>query len=137
MPSFNKMHIVGYIGRDAQVRYDDGHAECIFPVATNDRNGSAGARRQNSATWFRICIVGAQVEYFAEHLTKGMLVYVEGSLTMRPYTDKAGAARASLDVRATCFVVLSGGVEELMTAPVEDAVGAAEDNEVEGDLLPI
>ena len=131
------MHIVGYIGIDAKVRHDDGHAECIFPVATNDRNGSAGARRQNSATWFRICIVGAQVEYFAEHLTKGMLVYVEGRLTARQYTDRSGAAKTSLDVRATCFVVLSGGVEELVPAPVEEAVGTAEDNEVEGDLLPI
>lgn len=135
MPSFNKMHIVGYIGRDARVRHDDGHAECIFPVATNDRSGSSSPHRQNPPTWFRICIGGTQVEYFADHLTKGMLVYVEGRLTARQYTDRSGAAKTGLDVRATCFVVLSGGVEELMPAHEEDTEGTAE--EVEEDLSPI
>lgn len=119
MPSFNKVIVVGYIGRDAELHQDrEGDMFCAFPVATPERARGANARRKNPDTWFRICIRGQQAEYFSMHLTKGMKVYVEGRLAPLEYQDDAGTTRTSLDVRATDIQVLQGTDDIAQMNPV-------------------
>jgi single-strand DNA-binding protein len=131
----NKLVIVGYIGRDAQLQHDhEGNAVCAFPVATNERTRGADASRQRNTTWFRVCIAGQQAEYFSVHLTKGMQVYVEGHLTPREYQDRSGTPRTSLDVRATDVQVLRGTTEEFLPPLIETA---SAEKEVDEEWLPL
>jgi single-strand DNA-binding protein len=102
MASFNKIRIIGYLGRDPELRYmPDGTPVCNFSVATTERRKDKSGESQDHTTWFRISLFGRQAEIASQYLSKGRQVYVEGTLTQREYTDKEGNTRTSLDVRGS------------------------------------
>lgn len=46
MASFNKITIVGYLGKDPEIRYlPDSTAVCSFSVATTEKRSAAGNRK--------------------------------------------------------------------------------------------
>lgn len=107
MASFNKIVIVGYLGRDPEIRYlPDGTAVCHFSVATTEKKKDRSGESQDITTWFKINIWGRQAEVASQYLSKGKQVYVEGRLTQQEYTDRDGNRRTSLEVRATDFQFL-------------------------------
>jgi single-strand DNA-binding protein len=102
MASFNKIHVVGYLGRDPELRYTpDGTPVCNFSVATTERRKDKSGEFQDQTTWFRVSLFGRQAEVASQYLSKGRQVYVEGTLTQREYTDRDGNTRTSLDVRGS------------------------------------
>ena len=103
MASFNKITIVGYLGRDPELRYTpSGTAVCDFSVATTERKPKRdGEEGEEITTWFRVNMWGRQAELANQYLQKGRLVYVEGRLSQREYTDRDGNKRTSLDVHGT------------------------------------
>jgi single-strand DNA-binding protein len=102
MASFNKITIVGYLGRDPEIRYtSQGTAVCDFSVASTERRKDKAGELQEITTWFRISLFGRQAEIAHQYLTKGRQVYVEGTLSQREWTDKDGATRTSLEVRGS------------------------------------
>ena len=102
MASFNKIIIVGYLGRDPELRYTpQGTPVCDFSIATTERRKDKSGEFQDQTTWFRVSLFGRQAEVASQYLSKGRQVYVEGTLTQREYTDKEGNARTSLDVRGS------------------------------------
>jgi single-strand DNA-binding protein len=101
MASFNKITIVGYLGRDPQIRYTpQGTAVCDFSIATSERRGG-GADAQDITTWFKITVWGKQAETANQYLAKGRQVYIEGRLRQEEYTDREGLKRTSLTVNAS------------------------------------
>jgi single-strand DNA-binding protein len=104
MPSFNKITIVGYLGRDAEQRFTPGGmAVASFSVATTEKRKDG-----EKTTWFRVSLFGKQAENIAPYLTKGKLVFVEGRLRQEEYTTKDGATRTALEVNATDLQLISG-----------------------------
>lgn len=102
MASFNKIMIVGYLGRDPELRYTpQGTPVCDFSLATTERRKDKSGGVQELTTWFRVSLFGRQAEIANQYLTKGRQVYVEGQLSQREWTDKDGATRTSLEVRGT------------------------------------
>jgi len=100
--SFNKITIVGYLGRDPELRYTpQGTAVCKLSVATTERRRGSSGESEEYTTWFRVTVWGRQAELANEYLSKGRQVYVEGRLRMEEYTDREGAQRISLEVNAT------------------------------------
>ena len=100
--SFNKITIVGYLGRDPELRYTpQGTAVCNFSVATTEKRKSVGGGMDEYTIWFRITAWGRQAELAAEYLAKGRQVYVEGRLRREEYTDRDGNQRTSLEVNAS------------------------------------
>jgi single-strand DNA-binding protein len=119
MASFNKMIIVGYLGRDPELRYTpQGTPVCDFSIATTERRKDKSGEFQDHTTWFRVSFFGRQAEVASQYLSKGRQVYVEGTLTQREYTDKEGNARTSLDVRGSDiqFISSAGDSEHTPTA---------------------
>ncbi len=99
--SFNRITIVGNLGRDPEVRYlPSGETVADFSVATTERRRSADGSTQETTTWFRVSAFGRLSEVAHQYLRKGGYVYVDGALTQREYTDRDGHPRQSLDVRA-------------------------------------
>lgn len=104
MPSFNRITIVGYLGRDAEQRFTPGGmAVASFSVATTEKRKDG-----EKTTWFRVSLFGKQAENVAPYLTKGKLVYVEGSLRQEEYTTKDGSTRTALEVNASSIQLLGG-----------------------------
>ena len=126
MASFNKVMIVGYLGRDPELRYTtQGTPVCDFSIATTERRKDKAGEMQELTTWFRVSLFGRQAEVASQYLTKGRQVYVEGQLTQREWTDKDGATRTSLDVRGTDIQFLSPASEgDQPQAPVAKASAA-------------
>lgn len=100
--SFNKITIVGFLGRDPELRYTpQGTAVCKMSVATTERRKSAIGETDEHTTWFRVTVWGRQAELANEYLGKGRQVYVEGRLRLEEYADREGNQRISPEVTAT------------------------------------
>ena len=53
--SFNKITIVGYLGRDPELRYTpQGTAVCNFSVATTEKRRNARGQTEEHTIWFRV-----------------------------------------------------------------------------------
>ena len=100
--SFNKIIIVGNLGRDPELRYTpQGVAVCDFSMATNERKRDKSGETQEVATWFRVTLWRNQAENAAKYLKKGSQVYIEGRLSQEEWTDRDGNNRQTLSVQAT------------------------------------
>jgi len=100
--SFNKITIVGYLGRDPELRYTpQGTAVCKMSVATTERRRAANGETEEHTTWFRVTVWGRQAELANEYLGKGRQVYLEGRLRLEEYADREGNSRISPEVTAT------------------------------------
>lgn len=111
--SFNKIIVVGNLGRDPELRYTpQGTPVCSFSVATNERRKDKNGEMQDHTTWFRVTLWGRQAETAAQYLTKGRPVYIEGRLRVDEYIDRDGKPRHSLEVNATDMQFIGGGRSE-------------------------
>mgnify|MGYP001559702132 CR=1 FL=1 len=100
--SFNKITIVGNLGKDPELRYTpQGNAVCNFSVATNEKRRDKTGDFQDVTTWFRITLWGKQAENASKYLTKGSPIYIEGRLRVEEWADRDGKNRFTLDVQAT------------------------------------
>jgi single-strand DNA-binding protein len=114
MASFNKIIIVGYLGRDPIIRYTpSGEAVCDFSVATTERRKDQSGEFQDHTTWFKIVIWGKRAELANQFLTKGKQVYIEGRLRQQEYTDRDGNRRTALEVTASDFQFLGAKGDEV------------------------
>lgn len=100
--SFNKIILVGYLGRDPELRYTpQGDAVCDFSIATNDRKRDKSGEWQDVPTWFRVTLWRNQAENAAKYLKKGSQVYIEGRVSLEEWTDRDGNTRQTLQVNGT------------------------------------
>lgn len=99
MSSFNKIIIVGYLGRDPELRYTpQGVAVCDFSIATTEKRKDNTGELQDVTTWFKVTTWKRQAELANQYLAKGRQVYIEGRLRQEEYTDRDGNKRTSLKV---------------------------------------
>ncbi|HYX41293.1 MAG TPA: single-stranded DNA-binding protein [Pyrinomonadaceae bacterium] len=100
--SFNKIIIVGNLGRDPELRYTpQGTPNCTFSLASNERRKNSAGEQQDITTWFRVTVWGKRAETVAQYLAKGRSVYVEGRLHVEEWTDRDGKPRHTLEVNAS------------------------------------
>ena len=111
--SFNKVILVGNLGRDPELRYTpQGTPVCSFTLATNERRKDKTGEMQDQTTWFRVTLWGRQAETASQYLTKGRPVYIEGRLRVEDWTDRDGRARYTLEVHATDMQFIGGKVDD-------------------------
>ena len=124
--SFNKVILVGNLGRDPELRYTpQGTPVCSFSMATNERRKDKTGEMQDQTTWFRVTLWGRQAETASQYLTKGRPVYIEGRLRVEEWTDRDGKPRHTLEVHATDMQFIGGGAREEGAAPPAKAAAAA------------
>jgi single-strand DNA-binding protein len=119
--SFNKIIVVGNLGRDPEMRYTpQGTPVCTFSIASNERRKNNTGEQQDITTWFRVTAWGKQAETVSKYLTKGRSVYVEGRLRIEEWTDKEGKPRYTLEVNASDiqFIDSGSGMEQREGIPV-------------------
>lgn len=120
MASFNKIILIGHLGRDQEMRYTpQGTAISNFSIATSERRKDKSGEQQEVTTWFKVSLWGKQAEAVSQYLTKGKQVYVEGRLRTEEYTDRDGNKRMSLEVTATDIQLLGSKGD----SPVGGGVG--------------
>lgn len=108
--SFNKIVVVGNLGRDPELRYTpQGTAVCSFTMASNERRKDKNGMQQDFTTWFRVTVWGKQAETVSKYLSKGRSVYIEGRLHLEEWTDRDGKPRYTLEVNASDVQFIDSG----------------------------
>ena len=127
--SFNKITLVGNLGRDPELRYTpQGTPVCSFSLATNERRKDRNTGENNDiTTWFRVTLWGRQAETASQYLTRGRPVYIEGRLRVEEWTDRDGKPRHTLEVNATDMQFIGGGRSDEAGAPPAKAAAATND----------
>jgi single-strand DNA-binding protein len=133
MATFNKIIIVGNLGRDPEMRYTPtGKAVTDFSVATTRVFTSQDGQKQEETDWFRVSVFGKQAEFCNQYLQKGKQVYVEGRLHARQYDKSDGTKGLSLDVRASDVQLIGRRSDNTAPLPPEGTPAATG----EGDIIP-
>lgn len=119
--SFNKIIVVGNLGRDPEIRYTpQGTSVCTFSIASNERRKDRAGEQQDITTWFKVTVWGKQAETVSKYLSKGRSVYVEGRLHVDEWTDKEGKPRHTLEITASdVHFIDSGNAGEREGIPVK------------------
>ena len=112
--SVNKVILVGRLGRDPELKYTaSGTPFCRFSMATDDSwNDKGTGERQERTEWHNIVTWDRLAEICNQYLTKGKLIYIEGSLQTREWDDQEGNKKKMTEIRARDMVMLSGGSGE-------------------------
>ncbi len=100
----NRVTLIGNLGRDPEVRrLENGTAVGKFTVATNESYKDANGEYQQLTEWHDVVVWRNNAEYSEKFLKKGSMVFIEGKITHRKYTDKTGIERYSTEIVAnTC-----------------------------------
>jgi len=99
--SFNKIFILGRLGRAPELRYSNsGNPVTRFSVATNERFKGTGGQPEEHTEWHRVVVFGIPAENCSKFLKQGSFVLVEGKLRTRKYQDKDNNERFSTEVIA-------------------------------------
>jgi len=107
--SVNKAILVGRLGRDPELRSTQGNTPvCNFSLATDETWKDQTGQNQTKTEWHKVVVWGRQAEIANQYLSKGRLVYVEGRIQTRKYTDKDGGERYSTEVVARDIQFLGG-----------------------------
>jgi single-strand DNA-binding protein len=117
--SLNQAQIIGYLGKDPEVRYlPSGEAVANFSIATSEKwKDKATGEPREETEWHRISVFGRLAEIVGEYLKKGSLVFVQGKLKTRKYTDGQGVERYSTEIRAETMKMLGGRQDGERSAP--------------------
>ena len=113
---YQKIVVVGYLGRDPEMRYtQDGTPVTNFSVATSRKYNKGDGTQVDETTWFRVSAWRRLAEVCNEYLQRGRLVLVEGRLNPdengnpRIWTGNDGEPRASFEITAQTVKFLGGG----------------------------
>ena len=91
--SINKVILLGRLGGDPEIRVSqDGNKIARFSIATSESWKDKNTNEKKDRTeWHRIVIFSPGLADVVEkYLKKGSLIYVEGQIRYRKYTDQSG-----------------------------------------------
>jgi len=125
MSSVNKVILLGRIGRDPEVRYlPSGEAVANLAMATSEVWKDKQGEKQEKTEWHRISFFGRLAEVCGEYVKKGSLLYIEGSISTRKYTDKDGIEKYATEIKGREMQML-GGRNDRQEAPQQAAPAPA------------
>ena len=107
----NKVILLGRVGQDPQMTYTpQGTEVCKFSVATSETYKDKAGAKQEKTEWHNIVAWGNLAKICAEHVTKGMLLYIEGKMTTRQWEGKDKSKHQTTEVTIPQY----GGVMKML-----------------------
>jgi len=106
----NKIILIGRLGRDPEVKHTaSGSQVANLSIATNDgyKDKQTGQFVENT-DWHRVSVFGKTAEAVSKFTQKGSVVYVEGKLKTRKYTDKSNVEKTVIEIIAGDVQFISG-----------------------------
>lgn len=113
MSNLNKVQLIGRLGRDPESRtFPSGDMVANVTIATSEKwkDKNSGEQREDTQ-WHNVVFNGRLAEIACQYLQKGSLVYVEGKLKTRKYTDQQGVEKYVTEIRADQMQMLGGRAE--------------------------
>ena len=91
--SINKVILLGRLGADPEIRMSqDGKKIAKFSLATSEswKDKQSGEKKEKTE-WHKVIIFSSGLADITEkYLKKGSLIYIEGQIGTRKYTDQSG-----------------------------------------------
>lgn len=112
MAGWHQTIIIGNVGRDPDMRYTPTNIPvCSFSVAVTERwTDKQSNERKEKTTWYRVTCWRQLAETAGQYVKKGMSIMVVGTVEARAYKNNAGEATATLELTASTFQFLGGGM---------------------------
>ena len=103
----NKAILIGFLGRDAEVRNANNRSFTTFSLATKSSYKNKEKSEYVSHTEWHRCVVFGKLAEFAATLSKGEHVQVEGEIRTREYdSKKTGEKEAVTEIRVSSILKL-------------------------------
>ena len=107
MSSVNKVILIGRLGKDPETRYlPNGDAVTSITIATTEKWKDKTGEMKEETEWHQVSLFTRLAEIAAKYLTKGSLVYIEGAIKTRKYTDKTGVEKYATGIKANTMNML-------------------------------
>lgn len=130
----NKVMIIGYLGRDPEMRYTpSGRPVTSFSVATSRTWTSAEGERREETEWFNVVAWGTLAEICKSHLSKNQQVYIEGRLQTRGWEDESGKKHFRTELVANEMILLGDRRREQQLHDEEGNVDFFSEDQDNGD----
>lgn len=86
----NKVILMGYVGRDPEIRYIETRPVASFTLATTERarRTASGAEIPERTEWHNIVMFDASAEIAEKYIRKGVRLLVEGKIRTRVWQDR-------------------------------------------------
>ena len=96
----NKVILIGRLGKDPVISHPQAElTKAEFTVATTE-SYKKDEQWIDTTEWHNIAVWRSPAMYAERNLKKGMLVYVEGKIRSRQYTDKNGQQKTFYEIVA-------------------------------------
>ena len=115
--SVNQVILIGRLGREPESHDTAGGKMAFFSVATSRRYKGQDGQVQEETEWHSIVAFGSTADIVAKYVKKGDLVYVNGRLRTRKYTDKQGVERFKTEIICNNLQMLGGGLKNVDPKP--------------------
>ena len=123
----NKVTLIGRVGREPEVRrMPDGSPVASLSVATGEKWVNDKGEHQERTEWHNIVAYGKLADIIGKWLKKGSLVYFEGKIRSRKYSDRNGTERTAYEIIADQMKMLGG--KETGRQPAARADDAPDDD---------
>ena len=108
----NKVFLIGRLTRDPELRFmPNGEAVCNFGLATSEKWKNKNGEPTEKTEFHNITLYRRMAEVAGQYLKKGSLVYIEGRIQSRKYTDKNGVERTAYEIIGSEMKMLVGKAE--------------------------
>lgn len=106
---FNKVILIGNIGRDPEIRHsDNGSTMTTFSLATNSTWVDKEGNRSERTEWHNIVAWNRLAEICNQIIGKSDQVFIEGRLRTRSWKDESGQMFHRTEVIAEQMIKLGG-----------------------------
>jgi single-strand DNA-binding protein len=103
----NKVMLIGYLGRDPEMRYTpSGRPVTTFSMGISRNWNTSDGDKRTETEWFSIVTWGNLAEICKQYLGKGQQIYIEGRLQTRRWEDNDGIKHSSVEVVASEMMML-------------------------------
>ena len=124
----NKVILLGNVGRDPEIRRTDDNTVCAsFPLATSERayRKRTGEEVPEKTEWHNIVAWQGIAERIERQVRKGSLVYLEGKLRTRQWTDANKTRHYVTEIFVDQF--------ELLKSPAQASAPSQEESHTMGE----
>lgn len=140
MQSLNRMSIIGRLGSSPELKKtESGYSVTSFSVATNETWFNKQGEKVEKTEWHDVVCWRELADIVTKFGAKGRLVFVEGPVRSRAWTDKNGVERIKKEVIANTVTFLDPAPRhEAAPAPVDPewVTGTEAEAVVEAEIIP-
>lgn len=106
MAGINRVMLIGHLGETPELSFTDNRTPVTsFPLATSELISKQGTKEEITE-WHNIVVWRGLAEMAARLLRQGHLIYLEGKLSTRKFTDSSQVVRYTTEVIAEKFTLL-------------------------------